>query len=250
MQKLTAKFFLSVSVLLLLCFSLSAQEVVTDLIKPDKERILLPEARESLFFIIKSKPDTVINIELTTDNRLFKDVDKQTEDNFIFDFLVIGKAPGVSADRPVEKKYEMNLESIKALGQSKKKDGFMIYYRALVIGPEDEEGQAEVTHWSLSDDDWEKAPSVVVFKTNEAQMGYDHFLKGEEYFQQEEFIKAIEEYESAWFYYSDPVFIYNIGICYHRLAIDSIQEFLEYTDITEEHRKKAQELLKRLRGDK
>jgi tetratricopeptide (TPR) repeat protein len=250
MQKLTVKFFLSIPFLFFLCFSLPAQEVVTDLIKPDKERILIPEARESLFFIIKSKPDTVINIELTSDNKLFKDVDKQTESNFIFDFLIIGKAPGASADRPVEKKYEMTLENVKALGQSKEKDGFRIYYRALVLGPENEEGDAEITHWSLSDDDWEKAPSVLVFKTNQAQMGYDHFLKGEEYFQQGEYSKAIEEYESAWFYYSDPVFIYNVGICHHRLAIEYIEEFLEYSDITEEHRKKAQELLKRLRGDR
>ena len=78
----------------------------------------------------------------------------------------------------------------------------------------------------------------------------DSIDEGQEYYQKGEYSKAIEEYESAWFYYSDPVFIYNVGICHHRLAIEYIEEFLEYSDITEEHRKKGQDLLKRLRGDR
>lgn len=244
------KIIFFIPILFFISLNLAAQEVVSDLITPNKKRIFLPEATESLIFIIKSKPDTVINIEFTTDGKLFKDIDKQTEENFISDFLIIGKVPGAPADKTVEKKYELTLEDVKALGLNKKKGGFNIYYRALILGPEDEDGESDVTHWSFSDDDWVKAPSVAVLKTHEAQLGYDRFLKGEEYFGKEEYEKAIEEYESAYFYLNEPVMIYNIAICYRRLAIASFEEFLEYKEASEEIRNKAEEFLKMMRGEK
>ncbi len=250
MKDIFRKIICVIPILFFTSLNLTAQEVVPDLISTSTKRILLPETTEPLVFIIKSKPDTAINIEFTADRKLFTDYDNQTEENFISDYLIIGKAPGAPADKTVEKKYELTLEDVKALGRSKKKEGFKIYYRALVLGPEDEEGESAVTHWSFSDDDLEKAPFVFVFKTHEAQMGYDSFLKGEEYFRQDEYTKAIEEYESAFFYYPDPVFIYNIGICHLRLATAHILEFLEYEEVTEEDRTRAQNLLKRLRGDK
>lgn len=250
MKNIFKKIIFVIPILFFVSLSLTAQEVVSDLISSNKKRILLPEAKESLIFIIRSKPDTVINIEFTADEKLFTDVDKQTEDNFISDFLIIGKVPGAPADKTVEKKYELTLEDVKALGQSKKKEGYNIYYRALVLGPEDEEGESDVTHWSFSDEDWEKAPFVIVFKTHQAQMGYDSFLKGEEYLKKGEYTEAIEEYESAFFYFADPAFIYNIGVCHLRLAIAHTEEFLEYKEISEENRTKAQNLLKRLKGNK
>jgi tetratricopeptide (TPR) repeat protein len=250
MKEILKKIIFCISILLFISLKLAAQEVDPDLIRSHKKRIILPKTTESLIFTIKSKPDTAINIEFTADNELFTDFDKQTENNFISDFLIIGKAPGTPADQTVEKKYELTLEEVKALGQSKKKEGYKIYFRALVLGPEDEEGESEVTHWSFSDEDWENAPFVLVFKTHQAEMGYDCFLKGEEHFKQGEYIKAIEEYESAFFYFADPVFIYNIGICHLRLATAHIEEFLEYEEISEENSAKAQNLLKRLRGNR
>lgn len=250
MNKRRPKFCFLIALLFCFSTSLICQEVVKDLITPDKKRILLPEATESLFFIIKSKPDTVINIELTADNTLFTNFDKQTADNFISDYLIIGKVAGTAFDETVEKKFELTLEQVKTLGKSKKKEGYRIYYRALVLGPENEEGESDITHWSFSDEDWENAPSVIIFKTHDAQMGWDTFMKGEEYFKQEEYAKAIEEYESAFFYLPDPIFIYNIGICHRRLAIQHFEEFLEYPEIEEKYRQKAKELIQQLRGEK
>ena len=250
MKDIIRKIIFVIPILFLISLNVVAQEVVSDLISTSTKRILLPEATDSLIFIIKSKPDTVINIEFTADNELFTDYEKQTEENFISDYLIIGKVQGTPADKTVEKKYELTLDDVKALGRSKKKEAYRIYYRALVLGPEDEKGESDVTHWSFSDDDWEKAPSVLVFKTHQVQMGYDCFLKGEEYFKNDEYAKAIEEYESAFFYYPDPVFIYNVGICHLRLATAHILEFLEYEEVTEQDRTRAQNLLKRLRGDK
>jgi tetratricopeptide (TPR) repeat protein len=251
MKKFFKKIIFFIPILFYVSLSLIAQEVVSDLISSNKKRILLPEAKESLIFIIKSKPDTDLWIEFTADRKLFTETDKQTEDNFISNlFLTSEKVQDAPADKTVEKKFELTLEEVKALGQSKKKEGYKIYYRALVLGPEDEEGESHITHWSFSDKDWEKAPFVLVFKTHEAQMGYDSFLKGEEYLKKGEYTEAIEEYESAFFYFADPVFIYNIGICHLRLAIAHTEEFLEYEEISKENRTKAQNLLKRLRGNK
>lgn len=241
------KFCFFIIVIFSISLNLVAQEVVQDLISPEKKRILFYEEEQTLVFIIKTKPDTVINIEVTNDNSLFVDVDKQTEENFISDFLIVGKTSEIASDEKLEKKWKLPLESLKTLVQGKKQR-HEIYYRALVLGPEDEEGESDITHWSLSDDDSKNAPYVEVYKSHEALLSYEQFLKGEEFFNQGEYEKAIKEYESAWFYYPSPEFIHNIAVCYLKLAIENFEEYAEEPEADEEGRRIVRKLVQLLRA--
>jgi len=234
-------------ILSVISMCLEAQEVVQDLITPEKKRILFYEKEQSLVFIIKTKPDTAINIEITSDKNLFVEVEKQTEENFISDFLIVGKSSETSANKKLEKKWELPLESLKTLIKGKMQR-HEIYYRALVLGPEDEEGESDITQWSLSDEEWEKAPYVEVYKSHDSLLSYEKYLKGDEFFDQGEYEKAIKEYESAWFYYPDPTFIHNIGVCHLRLAIENFEEYTEEPDADEENRKIIRKLIQLLRA--
>ena len=241
------KFYFFNIVILSISLSLVAQKVVQDLVSPEKKRILFYEEEQTLVFIIKTKPDTVINIEITNDNSLFVDVDKQTEENFISDFLIVGKTSEIASDEKLEKKWKLPLESLKTLIQGKKQR-HEIYYRALVLGPEDEEGESDITHWSLSDDDSKNAPYVEVYKSHEAYLSYEQYLKGVEFFNQGEYEKAIKEYESAWFYSPNPAYIHNIAVCHLKLAIENFEEYSEDPDTEEENRKIIRKLIQLLRA--
>ena len=225
---------------------LEAQEVVQDLITSEKKRILFYEAEQPLVFIIKTKPDTAINIEITNDKKLFVDVDKQTEENFISDFLIVGKSSDTMANEELEKKWELPIESLKILIKGKTQR-YEIYYRALVLGPEDEEGESDITHWSLSDEEYEKAPYIEIYKSHDSLLSYEKYLKGDEFFDEGEYEKAIKEYESAWFYYPNPAFIHNIGVCHLRLAIENFEEYAEDSEADEENRKIIKKLIQLLR---
>lgn len=234
-------------VLSVISLCLEAQEVVQDLITPEKKRILFYEEEQSLVFIIKTKPDSAINIEITNDKNLFMDVEKQTEENFISDFLIVGKSSETIANQELEKKWELPLESLKTLikGKTQRHE---IYYRALVLGPEDEEGESDIIQWSLSDEEWEKAPYVEIFKSHDSLLSYEKYLKGVEFFDQGEYEKAIKEYESAWFFYPNPAYIHNIGVCHLKLAIENFEEYTEDPETDEETRKIIRKLIQLLRA--
>ncbi len=247
MRRRFLKYYFFIIVIFSVSLNLVSQEVVQDLISPEKKRILFYEEEQTLVFIIKTKPDTVINIEVTNDNSLFVDVDKQTEENFVSDFLIVGKTSEIASDEKLEKKWKLPLESLKTLIHGKK-HRYEIYYRALVLGPEDEEGESDVTHWSLSDDESKNAPYVEVYKSHEAYLSYEQFLKGVEFFNQGEYEKAIKEYESAWFYYPTPAYVHNIAVCHLKLAIENFEEYAEDSETEEENRRIVLKLIQLLRA--
>ncbi len=220
-------------------FAVLISQVYQVVIYPDREIIYL-DTEGPPTFTIEADPNIVICVEVATEKNLLIAQPKQTDDNFFSSLKGNKNVSGqqIKTDDRGELTYTLPQGAWNAL--TGKDVRILLYYRAYQIKNNNPE-------WgTLSVLNWEDAPSVEIYKEIGMKNAYDCFEKGKELVGQGEYVEAIKQFESAWLYWDDPGFLYNIGICYVCLAHQSFKETIEFSDTTGQIKKDAEKHIQKL----
>jgi tetratricopeptide (TPR) repeat protein len=231
-------------VFFILCSGLVAQLNPVK-IKPDREIIYL-DTEGPPSFNIETDPNVVVCIEVAIEKDLLLAQDKQKDDNFFSSYKGNKTIEGVKieADNWGKAIYKLPKKALDALTGEKKM--FNLYYRAYVIDPGDEDIEDEIKWETFSVINSEDLPIIEVYKEIGMRDANNCYKKGREFISQGEYENAIKEFESAYFFFPEPAYIYNIAICYVYLAHDTFRECSDYLEQSDDLRKRAEKNMEKL----
>ncbi|MDH5466306.1 MAG: hypothetical protein OEY25_02695 [Candidatus Aminicenantes bacterium] len=231
--------------LLFLHRTLPSQETSVS-ITPDKSIYYL-DSDDSPEFSIGADPGVVIVIEVATEKKILIDQESQKDENFYSSYYGNNAIGGeeVKADDKGEATYYLPQEAWEAL--TGKKDYVTLYYRAYVIVPSDDEDIEDEIKWgTLSVKNWEDAPSISVFKSQEVAKAYEHLKKAQKMYLEENYEDAAKEFKAAYDSYNHPDFIYNYAACYLKIAIRYFDFYVDLGHIDDRVSAKELEEAKKL----
>jgi hypothetical protein len=245
MKNVLSKTIFFVVILFVFSLFLTAQDISIK-ITPDRDRIIRLTGNPPTFQI-KTYPNSVVSIEVANNSEVFNDMDLQSDDNFFSSYEGSEYVDGqeIKANNNGQATYQLPKEPWIALTSKLNDDSIrvLIYYRALVIKPDqaEEEITYDVLGWSLDDEEWKNAPSIEVYVTAEEAKAKGQFDKGIDLYMLKNFEDAVEEFLSAWGSEAEPILQIWIGRCYQRLALQHFEDYSSDLRIEESKRKIAQD---------
>lgn len=213
-------------VLLFLHKTLPSQETSVT-ITPDKDVYYL-DTDYSPEFSIGADPGVVIVVEVATEKKTLIDQESQKDENFFSSYYGNNTIGGeeIKTDDKGEATYYIPDEAWEAL--TGKNDVVTLYYRAYVIVPSgDEDIEDEIKWGTLSVKNWEDAPSVTAFKSQEVAKAYEHLKKAQKIYLDGNYEDAAKEFKAAFDSYAHPAFIYNYALCHLKIAIKYFDSYVD-----------------------
>ena len=244
MKNIFSKLLFFVVILFVFPLFLTAQDISIE-VTPDRDRIIRLTGNPPTFQI-KTQPNSVVSIEVANDAEVFNDMDLQSDENFFssYEGSEYVDSKEIKTDNNGQATYQLPKEPWNALTSKLSGDSIrvLIYYRALVIKPDLEEVEItyDVLGWSLDDDEWESAPYIEIYQTDEAASAKDKFDKGVDLYMLKNFEDAVKEFLSAWGSEPEPIIQIWIGRCYQRLALQHLEDYSSDLRIEENKRKIAE----------
>jgi hypothetical protein len=250
MKNVFSKTIYSVVILFVFSSFLPAQDISIQ-ITSDSDKIIRLTGNPPTFQI-KTSPNSIVSIEVANDSKVFNDMELQSDDNFFSSYEGSESIDSqeVKTNNNGQATYQLPKEPWIALTSKLKDDEIrvLIYYRALVIKPQQtEEGITyDVLGWSLDDEEWQNAPSIEVYVTTESANAKEQYDKGRDLYMLKNFEDAVKEFLSAWGIEAEPILQIWIGRCYLRLSLQHFEDYSSDLRIEETRREIAQNFVREL----